>query len=153
MREVAATQCVELCVPDWLPAAPTAASHSAAHASRFRVLTVRPAGLKVELLLSVRCRRVHAGHAVALRDLGPTMAPMNAFLTIMGIETLALRMRQHTENAQRLAEWLEDHDKVVCWWLLLWHVALTASFLGIMRPRDPGGCGFLLLCDFFFCSL
>ena len=33
------------------------------------------------------------GHAVGLRDLGPTMAPMNAYLTIMGTETLALRMQ------------------------------------------------------------
>ena len=34
-------------------------------------------------------------HAVALRDLGPTMAPMNAWLTTQGIETLAVRMERH----------------------------------------------------------
>jgi len=54
------------------------------------------------------------GHAVALRDLGPTMAPMNAYLTLLGIETLSLRVRQHTDNALRVAEWLESHDKVGC---------------------------------------
>ena len=52
------------------------------------------------------------GHAVGLRDLGPTMAPLNAFLTIMGTETLSLRMQRHVENAARAAGWLERHPKV-----------------------------------------
>jgi len=52
------------------------------------------------------------GHAVGLRDLGPTMAPMNAFLTLNGIETLALRMERHVRNAQRVAEFLEGHPSV-----------------------------------------
>src|SRR5690606_35678108 len=38
------------------------------------------------------------GHAVGLRDLGATMAPVNAFLTISGIETLPLRMERHVRN-------------------------------------------------------
>ncbi len=42
--------------------------------------------------------------AVALRDYGPTMAPMNAFLTITGIETLHIRMERHCANAQKVAE-------------------------------------------------
>ncbi len=50
--------------------------------------------------------------AVALRDFGPAQAPMNAFLTIMGIETLALRMERHVKNAQIVAEFLEKHPKV-----------------------------------------
>ena len=50
--------------------------------------------------------------AVALRDFGPTLAPMNAFLTITGIETLHLRMARHVENAQKLAEFLAGHPKV-----------------------------------------
>ena len=45
--------------------------------------------------------------AVALRDYGPTMAPMNAFLTITGIETLHVRMERHVANAQKVAEFLE----------------------------------------------
>jgi len=40
------------------------------------------------------------------------MAPMNAFLILLGIETLALRMERHCRNALRVAEWLETHPKV-----------------------------------------
>ncbi|MEP1030164.1 MAG: PLP-dependent transferase, partial [Alphaproteobacteria bacterium] len=50
--------------------------------------------------------------AVALRDFGPSMAPMNAFLTITGTETLALRMDRHVQNAQAVAEFLEGHPAV-----------------------------------------
>jgi O-acetylhomoserine (thiol)-lyase len=52
--------------------------------------------------------------AVALRDFGPTLAPMNAFLTITGIETLHVRMQRHCENAQKVAEFL-DGDPRVAW--------------------------------------
>ncbi len=52
------------------------------------------------------------GHAVGLRDLGATMAPLNAFLTITGIETLPLRMERHVENAQAVAEHLAGHPAV-----------------------------------------
>src|SRR5882757_2494910 len=44
--------------------------------------------------------------AVALRDFGPTLSPMNAFLTITGVETLHLRMDRHVENAKKVAEFL-----------------------------------------------
>ena len=50
--------------------------------------------------------------AVALRDLGPTLAPMNAFQILTGIETLPLRMQRHVENAQAVAEYLEGHGAV-----------------------------------------
>ena len=50
--------------------------------------------------------------AVALRDYGPTLAPMNAFLTITGIETLHIRMERHCANAQKVAEFLERHPAV-----------------------------------------
>ena len=49
---------------------------------------------------------------LGLRDLGPAMAPMNAFLTLTGMETLALRMERHCANALELATWLQDHPKV-----------------------------------------
>ncbi|MGM0586553.1 MAG: O-acetylhomoserine aminocarboxypropyltransferase/cysteine synthase family protein [Pseudomonadota bacterium] len=52
------------------------------------------------------------GIAIGLRDLGMTMAPMNAFLTLLGIETLSLRMAKHVENAEKLAAWLERHPAV-----------------------------------------
>ncbi len=51
-------------------------------------------------------------HAIGLRDLGSTMAPMNAFQTILGCETLALRMERHCENARKVAEFLEAHPAV-----------------------------------------
>jgi O-acetylhomoserine (thiol)-lyase len=53
-----------------------------------------------------------AGHALGLRDLGATMAPLNAFLTITGIETLGLRMERHCSNAQKVAEYLASHPAV-----------------------------------------
>ncbi len=52
------------------------------------------------------------GHAVGLRDLGPSQSPQNAFLTLNGIETLPLRMQRHVENAQKVAEFLESHPAV-----------------------------------------
>ena len=50
--------------------------------------------------------------AVGMRDLGMTMAPQNAFLTLLGTETLSLRMRKHVENAGIVAAWLEKDPRV-----------------------------------------
>jgi O-acetylhomoserine (thiol)-lyase len=50
--------------------------------------------------------------AIGLRDLGMTMNPQGAHYTLMGIETLALRMDRHVENAQKVAEWLEKDPRV-----------------------------------------
>ena len=47
-----------------------------------------------------------------LRDIGATMTPFNAFLFLMGLETLALRMRQHVENALAVARFLDAHPLV-----------------------------------------
>lgn len=47
-----------------------------------------------------------------LRDLGPAVSPMNAFLFLQGLETLSLRMERHFSNAQKVAEYLDAHDKV-----------------------------------------
>lgn len=47
-----------------------------------------------------------------LRDLGPTLAPFNSFLFIQGLETLPLRIRQHSANALEVAKWLEAHPSV-----------------------------------------
>ena len=52
------------------------------------------------------------GHAVGLRDLGATQSPMNAFLTLLGIETLPLRMERHCANALSVARYLSDHPAV-----------------------------------------
>src|SRR5579862_1478476 len=50
--------------------------------------------------------------AVALRDFGPTLSPMNAFLTLTGIESLHVRMERHVQNAQKVAEFLAGHPRV-----------------------------------------
>ena len=47
-----------------------------------------------------------------LRDLGGAMSPMNAFQFLQGLETLPLRIREHSRNGQSVAEFLEKHDKV-----------------------------------------
>ncbi|MBO6060436.1 MAG: O-acetylhomoserine aminocarboxypropyltransferase/cysteine synthase [Bacteroidaceae bacterium] len=47
-----------------------------------------------------------------MRDLGSIPAPQNSFLLNLGLETLALRMRQHCANAQKVAEWLAGNPKV-----------------------------------------
>lgn len=47
-----------------------------------------------------------------LRDFGPCVSPFNAFLFLQGIETLELRMKQHSHNAQKVAEWLERQPSV-----------------------------------------
>lgn len=47
-----------------------------------------------------------------MRDLGAIMSPENAFLTNLGMETLALRMERHSSNAARVAEYLANHPKV-----------------------------------------
>lgn len=52
------------------------------------------------------------GIAVGLRDLGMTMAPTTAFQTLLGIETLSLRMERHVANAERIAAWLESRSEV-----------------------------------------
>ncbi|NSX56572.1 O-acetylhomoserine aminocarboxypropyltransferase/cysteine synthase family protein [Parasulfitobacter algicola] len=52
------------------------------------------------------------GIAIGLRDLGMTMNPQAAHYTLMGIETLSLRMDRHVENAQKVAAWLETDPRV-----------------------------------------
>ena len=51
-------------------------------------------------------------HAVGLRDLGAAMAPQNAFQTILGSETLSLRMERHCQNALEVARFLESHSAI-----------------------------------------
>ena len=50
--------------------------------------------------------------AIGLRDLGMTMNPQGAHYTLMGIETLSLRMQKHVANAQTVAEWLAKDPRV-----------------------------------------
>lgn len=47
-----------------------------------------------------------------LRDFGPAISPFNAFLLLQGLETLSLRMQRHVDNTLKLAQWLQQHEKV-----------------------------------------
>lgn len=53
-----------------------------------------------------------AARVLGLRDLGPALSPFNAFLILTGIETLALRMKQHSANALAVARYLSSHPAV-----------------------------------------
>ena len=78
------------------------------------------------------------GHAVGLRDLGPSQAPLNAFLTLAGIETLPLRLERHCGNALAVAQWLEAHPKVA--WVS--YAGLPSSpFHALARKYLPRGAG------------
>ncbi len=59
-----------------------------------------------DFAFAIACR------VMGLRDLGPAIAPMNAFLILNGVETLPLRMERHCENALAVATHLQGHDKV-----------------------------------------
>jgi O-acetylhomoserine (thiol)-lyase len=75
---------------------------------------------------------------VALRDLGPAMAPLNAWLTLAGLETLPLRMERHVENARRVAEFLAAHPAVA--WVS--HAGLARSpYHALARKYFPRGAG------------
>ena len=59
-----------------------------------------------DFAFAIACR------VMGLRDTGPAIAPMNAFLILNGVETLPLRMARHCENALAVAEYLKGHEKV-----------------------------------------
>jgi O-acetylhomoserine (thiol)-lyase len=78
------------------------------------------------------------GHAVGLRDLGPTQSPFNAWITLQGLETLALRMERHCANAQAVAEFLDQHPAVE--WVS--YAGLTSSpYHDLARKYLPNGAG------------
>ena len=76
--------------------------------------------------------------AVGLRDYGPSMAPMNAFMTITGCETLHLRMERHCANAQAVAEFLASHPRVA--WVS--YAGLKSSrYYDLAQKYMPKGAG------------
>jgi O-acetylhomoserine (thiol)-lyase len=79
-----------------------------------------------------------AARVLSLRDLGPAIAPFNAFLIINGIETLPLRMARHCENALKVATWLSQNPKVA--WVN--YAGLPSSkYNEIARRICPNGAG------------
>ena len=77
-------------------------------------------------------------HAVGLRDLGPTMSAMNAYLSLTGAETLPLRMQKHADNALEVAQWLQKH-RAVSW---VSYAGLADSpFYDLAKKYCPQGAG------------
>jgi methionine-gamma-lyase len=74
-------------------------------------------------------------------DVGGTMAPLEAWLSLRGLVTLELRMRRHSESAQRVAEHLESHPKVD----RVWYPGLASHpNHEVARRILPRGCGGVL---------
>lgn len=74
-----------------------------------------------------------------MRDLGAMMAPENAFLLNIGLETLHLRMPRHCENAQKVAEYLENHPKVK--WVNYCGLKSSKYYELAQKYIPNGGCG------------
>jgi O-succinylhomoserine sulfhydrylase len=80
------------------------------------------------------------GEAVfgVLRTAGPTLSPFNAWVFLKGLETLELRMQAHSQNAQQLAEWLEQHPQIT----QVYFPGLSnhpQHDLAICQQKAPGG--------------
>ena len=76
-----------------------------------------------------------------LRDLGSAVAPFNAFLVAQGLETLSLRIERHVQNAQRVAQWLEQRDEV----LEVYYAGLPSSpWYALAQKYAPAGPGAVL---------
>ncbi len=78
--------------------------------------------------------------AVGLRDLGMTMNPQGAHYTLMGIETLPLRMQRHVENAQIVAEWLAQDARVT---QVTWPGLKSSPYYHLSQKITPKGPGAL----------
>ena len=77
--------------------------------------------------------------AIGLRDLGMTMNPQAAHYTLMGIETLSLRMERHVQNAGAVAQFLTDHPAVS----EVSYGGLPSSAQADRQALYPNGCGAL----------
>ena len=83
---------------------------------------------------------VFHGIAVGLRDLGMTMNPQGAHYTLLGIETLSLRMQKHVSNARAVAKWLEQDPRVGD----VTYAGLESSpYFGRIEKYVPNGAGAL----------
>jgi O-acetylhomoserine (thiol)-lyase len=85
-----------------------------------------------DMAFAIACR------VLGLRDLGPALSPMNAFLVLTGIETLPLRMQRHCDNALAVARWLKAHPKVA--WVSYAGLEDDPSH-ALQRSYSPKGAG------------
>lgn len=72
-----------------------------------------------------------------MRDLGSTPSPMNAFLLNLGLETLHLRMERHSSNALKVAEYLENNDKIA--WVSYPGLKSSSDY-NLAQKYLPNGC-------------
>jgi len=85
-----------------------------------------------DMAFAIACR------VLGLRDMGPALSPMNAFLVLTGIETLPLRMQRHCDNALAVARWLKAHPKVA--WVSYAGLEDDPSH-ALQRSYSPKGAG------------
>lgn len=78
---------------------------------------------------------------VPLRNTGSALSPFNAFLILQGIETLAIRMERHCENAQAVAEYLEQHDAVT--WVKYGGLPSSPSYALAQKYADGKASGLM----------
>jgi len=78
---------------------------------------------------------------LGLRDMGAALSPFNAWLFLQGLETLALRMQRHSENALAVARWLESHRCVA--WVRYPGLASSPTY-GLKDTYLPAGQGALV---------
>ncbi|AUN17841.1 O-acetylhomoserine aminocarboxypropyltransferase [Clostridium botulinum] len=76
-----------------------------------------------------------------LRDLGNCLSPFNAFLFNLGLETLHLRMERHSENALKLAQFLQEHDKIT--WVKYPLLKGDKSYKNAKKYLNSGASGML----------
>ena len=97
-------------------------------------------GLKFHETFGVLAFTLH-GIAIGLRDLGMTLNPQAAHYTLLGIETLSLRMQRHVENAEAIAKWLEQDPRVEA----VTYAGLSSSpYFNRVAKICPKGAGALL---------
>ena len=85
-----------------------------------------------DMAYAIACR------VLGLRDLGPALSPMNAFLVLTGTETLPLRMQKHCDNALAVAKWLQKNPKIA--WVNYAGLEDNPSY-GLHRTYCPKGAG------------
>ena len=79
-----------------------------------------------------------ACRVLGLRDLGPSIAPLNSFLILTGMETLGLRMQRHCDNALKVATWLSKHRQVA--WVQ--YAGLASDKHNVLQKKySPNGAG------------
>lgn len=109
----------------------------AAHKERFKILNEPDPSYHGVVYTEALGPAAYIGRCrvAPLRNTGAALSPHNAFLIMMGLETLGLRMERHCENALKLAEFLQSHPKVN--WVN--YAALDSSRYKDICDRISGG--------------